>query len=318
MSAPIDGTVKKQPQTRDVCLKILRPLLASAVVVLLLFALQRIGVQRLLAPWTTVSAGLLGAAAALQALSYLARAARLAQAETAIGWRRLGSCLRIVMIHNASNILLPLRSGELSLIWLLRRRYGIEPLHGTGTLLLLRLSDLLVLASCATLALLLQMQASAVTAVSTALALALLAPWLLFQVLRALRRRAVDGGRLARLVCGMPDAAPGFAMALLWSWLGWALKLAGLAMLFASLSGHGLALGALVAIAGDLSTVLPVHAPAGLGTYEAAALAAAAPWVRADATLAAAVIGLHGFLLAMSLALGLLASIAELLVKRGA
>lgn len=119
-------------------------------------------------------------------------------------------------------------------------------------------------------------------------------------------------GLPARIVAAIPVSGwvcvEGFA----WTWLSWGLKLFGSALLFASLSGDnlsgaGLADGALAAMGGDASSVLPLHAPAGFGSYEAgvmlATLGSPAPL---DARLAAAV-NLHAFTLAVALAGALLA-----------
>lgn len=241
-----------------------------------------------------------------QLLSYVARAARLAQCESAIGWRRLPLALRLVLIHNASNLLLPMRSGELSFPWLMQRWFGVDPLQAGGTLLFLRALDVQVLAVLAALA---AMLAGAVAPPSDAafgilMLAALSGPLLLLLLARRMPSRLRSIRILQRLVQGIPDCRRTFCGSLLWTWLAWSLKLTGLAVLFAALAKVSVPTGVLAALGGDASTVLPIHAPGGAGTYEAGALALLAPWMTITPQVVSAIIGLHVFVLGLAVLLG--------------
>ncbi len=73
-------------------------------------------------------------------LSYACRAARMRQL---IHSARpgLADLLSVVSVHNLLNMLLPLRAGELSWIYLARKRYGLSIAEGLSALLLARLFD---------------------------------------------------------------------------------------------------------------------------------------------------------------------------------
>ncbi|WP_206610846.1 hypothetical protein [Hydrogenophaga sp. NH-16] len=109
-------------------------------------------------------------------------------------------------------------------------------------------------------------------------------------------------GKLARILDGIVDGLPADLAALLRAWLAtvinwgvkvlvfaWALGLMGVAPLAATFGG---------ALGGELSSVLPFHAPAGVGTYSAGIVAGAvalgAPTAKAAMdTLARASINMH-------------------------
>lgn len=266
---------------------------------------RHVGFDRLMTPWLAVSPWLAAAVLLTQLSSYAARAARLAQLEAEIGWNRCGAALRLVLLHNALNLLLPMRSGEASFPLLMQRSFGSDPLRAGGLLLWLRICDLHVLAIAALLAAL-QLGAPA-GIVSTILLLAAIAPLLLYRLRPALMR-CCDGdhGRAARwarkIIDGLPQDRRAFSLSLLWTWAAWTIKLLGLGSLLAALLSSGTALGLLGAIGGDLSTVLPIHAPGGFGTYEAGVAAMVLPWFQGAApALLAAAVNLHLFVLSVAL-----------------
>ena len=96
--------------------------------------------------------------------------------------------------------------------------------------------------------------------------------------MQAIRGRA--SGKLARIAAEIDDGLPADTSAFIRAWLltvlnwgvkvlvlAWALGLMGVAPLAATFGG---------ALGGELSSVLPVHAPAGVGTYPAGIAAGAA------------------------------------------
>ena len=209
---------------------------------------------------------------------------------------------RVTQIHNLLNIMLPFRTGETSFPVLMRAEFEVPLARGTAALLVLRLMDLHALLAAAGLALVAD-YAFAPLAILLWLAFALL-PIALFPFGQALLAWLEErlSGRLKHFAgearTGLPAHFPAFFRA--WAltianWLikivvmAWALLLMGVTPLAATFGG---------AVGGELSSVLPFHAPAGVGTYPAGIAAGAAIFGAARSgsafeTLATAGINLH-------------------------
>jgi hypothetical protein len=228
-------------------------------------------------PWPAWVAATLGMSA-----TYALRAGRL-RAEWRWKLRALGlgyrECLQITLLHNAAINLLPMRSGEASYAFLLHRRWGVGLGDATASLLWLRLQDMMVLGVLglailvpAPLAWRLGFVAAAILAAATLL------PALVRRVhvrARRARARAHAGGRARRAwhllakVAAAFRAARGGAAAWGYAIANWVLKLGVVGVLFASLANLPLGAGFCGALGGELAGVLPIQAPAGVGTYEA-------------------------------------------------
>jgi hypothetical protein len=278
------------------------------------------GWSRLLAPWAQIAAGTLLLAVIGMLASYGLRALRIYLAERDIPRGQYFACLRLILINNVVNLLLPARSGEASFPILMRRWFGIDPARATGTLIWLRLLDLHVLATIAGLCaaagyLVADSRFSALAGVAAVVAA--LAPLLLFVLRKPIERALAGRGSKAavlasRVIAGLPAAARGLALDLVLTWAAWGIKLAALGIVMAKLAGLPVARGVLGAIGGDLSTVLPVHAPGGFGTYEIGVLALLAPGASlSEATgsqvlgpLIAAAVNLHLLVLTTALLAG--------------
>ncbi|MBL6752469.1 MAG: flippase-like domain-containing protein, partial [Nevskia sp.] len=119
-------------------------------------------------------------------------------------------------------------------------------------------------------------------------------------------RRGRAAALTARVLTGLPQRPAGLALDLGLSWLSWGVKLAALGLVLGALAQVPAYAGILGAIGGDLSTVLPVHAPGGFGSYEAGVLALLAP--AADGAplgpLLAAAVDLHLLVLTTALLAG--------------
>jgi uncharacterized membrane protein YbhN (UPF0104 family) len=268
------------------------------------------GWARLLAPWQQLAPATLLLAVFGMLASYALRALRVYLAERDIPRGRWPACLRLILINNALNLLLPARSGEASFPILMSRWFGIDAARATGTLLWLRVLDLHVLATvgaaCAAAGWL-GAQHSAL-ARSAALAAAL-APLLLFALRRPIiaasgRREGRIACLVARLLGGLPGRARWLAIDLILSWAAWIVKLLALGWVLAQLGALNWPLGTLGAIGGDLSTVLPLHTPGGFGTYEAGVLALLAPGTAPTGALLAAAVNLHLLVLTTALLAG--------------
>ncbi|MDL2402317.1 lysylphosphatidylglycerol synthase domain-containing protein [Rhizobium mayense] len=186
---------------------------------------------------------------------------------------------RVTQVHNLLNIMMPLRTGETSFPVLMRSEFGIPLARGTSALFVMRLFDLHALLAAAGIGLALASPYRALALVT----------WLVFLLLPvagfALRRPLIKfaakalpkkaQGLVHELERGLPANAGAFArawLATVVNWLvkvvvlAWALRLMNVAPLSASFGG---------ALGGELSSVLPVHAPGGVGTYPAGITAGA-------------------------------------------
>lgn len=267
-----------------------------------------LGWGKLLAPWATLSLPQLLGLVALSTLSYGFRAVRVYDYFLPLTRGRFLTTLRLSLLHNAANNLLPMRSGEAVFPLLLRRYFGQRLLHGTFALVVIRLLDLHFLG---------------LVVIATLHVRAAQQPWLLAGALwlgalplaLVLRGRvlawAEEGvGRWREVVAAAMATLPArpllIARLYLWTALSWTAKV----VAFAAVLRHFAPLALWQALAGiigaELSSILPVHGIAGTGTYEAAAVGVLVPLgVPMDQALAGAV-NLHLFLLGVTALLGVL------------
>jgi hypothetical protein len=263
-----------------------------------------VGWARLLAPWRGLGLGELLGLLALSALSYLLRGVRIYDYFSPRFEGRFAAVLRLSVLHNVANNLLPMRAGEMAFPWLMQRYFG----HGFGSalasLVWIRLLDLHFLGLMGLLVLYLR------------------DPWVFWPLaavlwvgvvpllgrLTGLLPAEAGGlvGRISRIFAGTGPASPALlARVYFWTALTWTTKF----MAFTLVLGHFLPLDlwrVLVGVLGaELSSVLPFHGIAGSGSYELAVVAALMPLgVSAEAALAGAV-NLHLFVLGVTLLLGL-------------
>ena len=280
------------------------------LVILLAGAVEWVfGWSRLLAPWAEVSLGGLLVAITLMLASYILRAWRVADHFDQRG--RFGAVLSLNLQHNLWNNLLPMRAGELSFPILMRQKFGVDPAYALAGLFWVRLVDAQVLAALAlgSLLWLAKVESLALMLVG----LALVAPFV-FWLLRgwlAARIAAMNEGKprklLEKALAGLPRDAAHFARGVLLTWANWLVKLAALAWIlrqFVAIDWAGAGLGVL---GGEVTSVLPIHAPGGFGTYEAGMLGALMPQGLNLEAATTAAINTHLFLLGSSLLFGLVA-----------
>ena len=308
-----EGPVARDPHTRRQSL-LRRPLpraLLGAAITAAFVALvhQYVGWATLIRPWREVAPAPVATAAALLLLTHALRALRVHDYFGAPVRHRRRACLRLVLQHNLFNNLLPMRTGELAFPVLMARRFGIKPGVTVPGLLWFRALDLHSVILFALPALLGHVPRLAAAAAALWLAL----PWLVRRhghgPIQALGHRVPV--RAARLLegawAGVPRADAVFWRTYGWTLANWALKLfvfAWLLMLFAPLQLSSALLGA---IGGEMTSVLPVHGIAGVGTYEAGVVAALAPGGMGVEMLVRAAVNLHLFVLGVTLGAGALA-----------
>ncbi|MCG6871120.1 MAG: flippase-like domain-containing protein [Gammaproteobacteria bacterium] len=265
----------------------------------------------LLRPWAALPPHYVAAAASLVMVSYGIRALRLFHYFLGEMRGRYGLCLRLFLQHNLLNILLPMRSGELSFPLLMGRYFNIPARRSVPVLLWFRMLDLHTLLM---LGLMVVLRDRYPQYWYWGLWLAPF-PYLAYRFSHAASRFVEKrrGTRMmdlaADLLASLPRAAGAFWYTWLWTWLNWMVKLLVFAWVFQLFLAVPVTQAWLAAIAGDLTSVLPVHGLAGAGTYEAGIVAALLPFgVAAESTLPAAV-NLHLFLLGTAILAGL-ASVA--------
>ena len=265
-----------------------------------------LGWSTVLAPLFALPLPLLLQMVVLLLLTYIARALRLYGYFVADIKPRFGLTLAITLTHNLFNHLLPARLGEASLPLLLRRHLGVDVLRGTSALVWFRFLDLHTLVLLALLAVFFVPEAALLPApVHMFLAsfghlfLALigvvaLIPLGAYWLARGAAWRMLEPSSrwqnlLSRLFSGLPNRLVDFGLSWMWTWLTWLIKLLTLAWLLASLLSISWPAALLGVSGGELTAILPVHAPGGFGTYAGGIVAAlSALDMDLDATLMAA------------------------------
>lgn len=254
--------------------------------------------------WAMAGLGLL--------VGHLMRALRLRAEWRHRGDPGLAACLRMVLVHNAAVLLIPLRGGEGAYLWMVTRQWGVGWAAAAASLLRWRLQDLLVLCAAA---ILLLMPWSVAGRLLALLALILLAanglpplwPWL------ARRSGLADQAGLAGP--GEQGAQRRVLLRDLWRGTGaslglWSLKIMANGGLIGALAGLPLEAALRAGLGGELGGVQPLQPPAGLGAYEAGVwLAARLPVERAPELVAAA-LAVHAFSLCIALGAAALAHVA--------
>ena len=231
--------------------------------------------------WFAAALGLLG--------GHALRAVRLQREWRHVQHVSLWQCLRILLLHNAMVLIMPLRSGEVGFLWGVQRQWGVSWGAAGVVLLRWRLQDVAVLAL---------------------LALLLLVP-----------------GSLAwRLLMAAGGAAVlYFVLPPLWSWFlartgrftarphgpwwgglgasaaNWTLKVLANGGLLCALAGIPLLTGWRGGLGGELAGVQPLQPPAGLGTYEAGIWLATGLPASFQAQVVSAALAVHAFSLAIAL-----------------
>ncbi len=197
------------------------------------------------------------------------RALRLQQEWRHVRHAGFFACLRLVLLHNAAVLLLPLRSGEAGYLYLVQREFGVGWRESAPRLAWWRVQD---------------------AAVLLALSILLLVPW------PVAARLLLVAAFVLLAVSLVPRPS---------SWLGlaasagnWTFKVAANGGLMMLLGGFGVGAAARAGLGGEIAGVLPVQGPAGLGTYEAGAWIASHLPEAQQGSFVAAALAVHAFSLA--------------------
>ncbi|TVO63660.1 lysylphosphatidylglycerol synthase transmembrane domain-containing protein [Denitromonas ohlonensis] len=258
---------------------------------------------------TPISA--LAIAAAGFALSYALRALRVWDEFRHDAAGRFGTCLRIVLIHNAMVNIVPFRGGEAAFPILLGRNFGTPLGRAVASLVWFRLQDAFVVMALALAVwpgLPVWLRAGGILAV---VATAFVLP-------RWARRTHAwhEGGRwqarFGKLRNAFAESTRHARFGWLWTIANWSVKLAAQAWLLSVLLGASALIGAAGALGAELAAILPVQGVAGFGTYEAGAAAALLPNGIDFETGLQVALALHLFVIACSSIAGALAWLAGL------
>ena len=214
-----------------------------------------------------------------------------------------------MLIHNVLNNVLPARTGEVSFPLLMKRYFGVGYAHSVSALLWFRVLDLHAILSFAIFPLL-------VITPLKRFALPIMMLWMVLPIILYVLHNRIEiwfagkDGKLSQLaqqaMYGLPDNWGEFWRSWLMTWANWIVKIMTLAWLlgqFAPGASWNLLLTSVVG--GELTSVLPVHAPGGFGTYEAGIIAPLSRIIDMKVATIAAV-NLHLFVLGSSLLGGLL------------
>lgn len=236
------------------------------------------GWAKIAALWADVGLGAASAAIALLLSTYVLRTWRIYDyfpSETAGSFSRL---FRVVQVHNLLNVMLPFRSGEVSFPLLMKQEFGISITRATAALAVMRLLDLHALLAAAGVGLVLEKGNSWAWG---GWALFALCPAIAFALKNKLLRvvQNVSSAKLQRFITelelGLPANFASFGRAWCATLVNWFVKVAVMAWVLILLGDIGIAVGFGGGLGGELSSVLPFHAPGGVGTYPAGITAGA-------------------------------------------
>ena len=256
----------------------------------------------ILEQWRNAGGWAIAAAITLLIATYFVRAHRIHDYFPAETRGRFIWLFRVTQVHNLLNMMMPFRLGETSFPLLMRSEFGLPIAKGTASLLVMRVLDMHALLAAASVGLVAH---AGYRAWTWALwLLFLLLPVLLFPFRGAVMRTADRlmpmrlSGLVDRLAEGAPQEWPTFLRVWALTAINWGVKMAVLAWVLRLMGVTPFAATFGAALGGELSSVLPLHAPGGAGTYPAAIVAGALAFGASDNasamdTLARAAINTH-------------------------
>lgn len=279
-----------------------------------------LGWQNVLEPWSGFNPWQVLAALALLILSYALRAWRLYDYFPQYLNGQWLATWRLMLIHNVLNNLLPARTGEASFPFMMKRYFGVGYAHSVSALLWFRALDLHTILTFAIFPLL-------ILTPLRRLALPIMALWMLLPILLYLLRNRLEvgfagkDGKFSELIqkalYGLPDSWWAFWRSWAMTWANWMVKLLTLTWLLAQfVEGPSTNLLITSVVTGELTSVLPLHAPGGFGTYEAGVVAPLLRLVELKVATAAA-LNLHLFILGAAIIGGILGWLIPLKKRDG-
>src|SRR5260370_30976411 len=221
------------------------------------------GWESVLAPWRQLPVERIAVAVLLVLLSYVVRTVRLV-AFFAVELRgRFPVALRVNLIHNLWNNLLP-TLGELSFPILMQRYFIISPTRSLPALLLFRFLDLYAILLLIVLSFMLHRDSwwlAALLMAMLTLAIPLIYRWLPTSIGYFEHKSA--GGlkeKLSKLREALPTSWRVLVLSSWWTLVNWVLKLMVFAWIIQQFVAINFGQSLLGAIGGELTSVLPIHA----------------------------------------------------------
>lgn len=272
------------------------------------------GWQAVLKSWQSIPLSSLAIALGLMLVSYLLRAVRFYDFFNRNCRGQFTRLLRVTVLHNFFNNMLPMRSGETAFPLLMKQHFNVPYRHSGPALLWLRLLDLYALLLLAAFSL--QDRFPLPEALRMPLmGLLAIAPLAVLPLQNAVNRFLANhpqgwANKAAELMHALPKSPWPFVRALFWTLINWALKVAVYAWLLSQFLPLPFTQSWMGATTGELSSVLPIHGVAGAGTYEAGILAGLLPWGVDSREALAAAVNLHLFVLGTTLLLTALITLA--------
>lgn len=238
-----------------------------------------IGWGALLARFREIGFGPLSLALLALTMTYVIRCWRIRDYLSRETQGQFARLLRVTLVHNLLNVMLPMRTGETSFPILMRAEFGMPLARATAALLVMRALDLHALLAAAGVGLVIE-KGGAFWAVALWLSFVIL-PFLAFAAHKPLMRflsgrvPARIGRLLDEMMLGLPENHAAFLRAFLATLVNWGIKVLVLAWALAVMDVFPVAAAFGGALGGELSSVLPFHAPGGVGTYPAGIVAGA-------------------------------------------
>jgi uncharacterized membrane protein YbhN (UPF0104 family) len=262
-----------------------------------------------LAPWRQLPLKGITVAVLLVFSSYAVRTVRLV-AFFAVELRgQFPAALRVNLIHNLWNNLVP-TLGELSFPILMQRYFVIPLTRSLPALLWFRLLDLYVVFLLAVVSLMLGRGSWRLTALLTALltlAIPVIYRWspeIIGYFEQKLKGTLKD--KLSEIRKALPTSWRLLFLSSWWTLINWVLKLVVLSWIIQQFLPTNFEQSILGAIAGELTFVLPLYSIAGAGPYEAGVVAGLMPADITPKEALAAAVNLHLFLLSCTILSGFL------------
>jgi uncharacterized membrane protein YbhN (UPF0104 family) len=286
---------------------ILQILLLTALVLLIELTISW---ATLLKPWKTIGSEAAFAAILLLIFSYLVRALRLTLFFEEIPLQRFTRCLRISLIHNFYNNLLPMRSGELSFLILMQKEFAISYKQSTAALVWLRMLDLMAILLIAAFTLFFAIRIELLSII-IALSTVILPLWLAagFDLIATWMEKRKPGWQehISEIRRGWPDEKRKIWESWIWTLINWVIKLSAFAVVFHWFIDVDWYQALFAVVGAELTSVLPFHSVAGAGSYESGALLGLSVLGEFSTAAVIAAVNLHLFIIGMTLVSGLLA-----------
>ena len=222
----------------------------------------------------------------------------------------------IILSHNAWNNLLPARLGEISLPLLLNRTFQIPALSSVAALFWFRLLDAFVLLSLAGLSASIFFFSPGpplimVLGIFVSILLGTIPIFVTLMINQSrsllIRKSTLEKSdslmkRIkSQLIDSLPTGSGIMFSSFVLTWLNWVLKIFALATVFSVLSDLSYLYGVFAILGGEVTSILPLHGPGGLGTYAAGMLVSLQLLgIQSDSLLSAAA-NAHLFLLSTAL-----------------